>query len=137
MLPMGGVKSVLNFTEREILTRLDAGTGPRWVFDISLNPKQARKRELRFLADGVADFAAGHDSSLEWADVFDLLIPHQNRVVTAPEVEHVLNSCDLHVQNLGQRGCLKVFRPGRPGCKGAGLFFRNSFQEFLKQRLVS
>jgi hypothetical protein len=137
MLPISGVKAVLNFTESEILTRLDLGSGPRWVFDIALDPKVCRRRELRFLPDAIADFAQGRESALDWDGVINALIPHENSLVSSPELEHCLNSSNHHLARLAERGSLKVARPGRRGPKGATIFFRNSFEDFLRKRLVS
>jgi hypothetical protein len=140
MLPIRGVVALCNRTETEILPAVDSGD-LKWVFNVALDPSRARRRELRFLAESVADFAEGKESSLEWEDVYDLLIPHGEPTITAPEIAHSLNvHCDVPLM-LGQSGALRICRPGKRGATGKGqyastLFSRESFERFLKERLV-
>jgi hypothetical protein len=140
MLPIRGVIALANRTETEILPAVDSGA-LRWVFDVATDPSQARRRELRFLAESVADFVEGKESALEWEDVYRLLIPHSESMITSPEVAHCLNVHGDVPLMLGERGALRICKAGKRGATRTGhyaatLFSRESFEQFLKERLV-
>src|ERR1700681_3453855 len=75
MMPVRGAMSVLNVVEEEIEKLIECGE-LLWVFDVSSKPKTAHSRELRILPDAVADYAQGKKCSLEWENVWRLLVPH-------------------------------------------------------------
>jgi hypothetical protein len=39
----------------------------------------------------VADYLRGHTSSLEWADVLRLLLPHDEPILLGTEITRILN----------------------------------------------
>ena len=140
MLPIRGVIALANRTEAEILPAVDTGK-LKWVFNVATDPERSRRRELRFLAESVADFVEGKESQLEWDQVFSLLIPHSEPMIAAPEISHCLNvHCDVPLM-LGEIGALRICRVGHRSRSGnfgavATLFTRESFESFLKERLV-
>lgn len=136
MLPIRGVIALANRTEAEILPAVDEGR-IKWVFDVALDPEQSRRRELRFLAESVADFIQGRESGLELEDVYQLLIPHSEPLLTTPEISHCLNVHEDMPLRLGEARALRICRAGRTGPGGETLFSRESFENFLKDRLVS
>lgn len=135
MLPVRGAASVIDKTPDEILALIDTGE-LLWVFDISLEPERARKREIRILPEAIADFADGRKSSLTWAQVFGLLVPHGEPVLGGAEIECCLNCSDLHLSKLAERKLLNRCERGRPVPGGDAKYTRNSLEKFLADRRV-
>jgi hypothetical protein len=137
MLPFRGVIALANRTEAEILPAVDSGD-LKWVFDVALKPEQSYRRELRFLAESVADFIEGRESALEWENVYRLLIPHSEPLLTSTEIAHSLNVGSDLPKMLAETGELRMRKPGHRGRPfQAALFSRESFENFLQARLVS
>lgn len=135
MLPVRGLMSVLDKTYLEVWKLIDNGD-LSWVFDVSLQPGIARRRELRILADCAADYAEGRECALSLDQVFELLIPHGEPVLVGDEIEHCLNISDLHLSNLAERKLLNRCDRGHRGIGGESKFTRTSFTSFLTSRRV-
>jgi hypothetical protein len=105
-----------------------------WCWDVSLNPKHARKRELRILPAAAAEYLRGRPCSLEWPEVLRLLLRDDGPVILSKDIIRVLNITGEHAYALARRkllGPCSTWHRGRGGC---ARFATKSFVEFLKSR---
>jgi hypothetical protein len=105
-----------------------------WAFDVALDPARSKARELRILPACVADYLRGVPCSLEWPDVIELLLPHNEPVIRTPEITRALNVSQHHVAHLAGRKVITQCSPGRRGARGSASFLTASFVAFLKER---
>ena len=133
LLPVRGVMSLVDKNEDQVLRLIEDGSLV-WAFDVALDPKRGRRRELRVLPAAVADYLRGQSCGLEWADVLRLLLPHDEPVILSREITRILNVCSTHTYHLARRKLItprSTWRRGRGGC---ARFAADSFVEFLKLR---
>src|ERR1039457_5818270 len=90
ILPVRGVMSLVDKNEDQVLRLIEDGSLV-WAFDVALDPKRGRRRELRVLPAAVADYLRGQSCGLEWADVLRLLLPHDEPVILSREITRILN----------------------------------------------
>jgi hypothetical protein len=125
--------SLVDKNEDQVLRLIEDGSLV-WAFDVALDPKRGRRRELRVLPAAVADYLRGQSCGLEWADVLRLLLPHDEPVILSREITRILNVCSTHTYHLARRKLItprSTWRRGRGGC---ARFAADSFVEFLKLR---
>jgi len=133
LLPVRGVISLVDRNEDQVLRLIEDGT-LAWAFDVALDPKRGRNRELRVLPACVADYLRGQACSLEWADVLRLMLPHDGPVILSKDITRLLNVSGTHTYHLARRKLItprSTWRRGRGGC---ARFAADSFVEFLKSR---
>jgi hypothetical protein len=135
MLPVRGVCSLVDRNEDQVLSLIEDGSLP-WAFDVALNPKRGRARELRVLPAAVADYLRGQTCSLEWADVLRLLQPHDEPVILSSDIIRVLNISSTHLYNLARRKQMVPCSKWRTGPGGCARFPAKNFVGFLKARRV-
>jgi hypothetical protein len=90
LLPVRGVMSLIDRDEYQVLRLIEEGE-LAFAFDVASDPERGRNRELRILPACVADYLRGHTSSLEWADVLRLLLPHDEPILLGTEITRILN----------------------------------------------
>jgi hypothetical protein len=125
--------SLIDASEDQVLRLIEDGQ-LAWAFDVALDPKRGRNRELRILPASVSAYLRGQTCELEWADVLRLLLPHDEPVILSKDITRILNVCGTHTYHLASRKLIvpcSTWRRGRGGC---GQFTANSFVEFLKAR---
>ena len=114
------------------------GTGPgpyAWV-----PPGRRRcKSELRILTRSLELYRllkTKRVCDLEWPQIFRLIVAHERPVVKGTEIQRILNCDRGHVANLVRADQLKALRKSRRGCAGTWGISRESFEQFLKKRLL-
>jgi hypothetical protein len=135
LLPVRGVMSLVDKSEDQVLRLIEDGQ-LAWAFDVALDPKRGRNRELRILPAAVSAYLRGQTCSLDWSDVLPLLLPHDGPVILSKDITRILNVCGTHTYALARRKLIipcSTWRRGRGGC---GRFTSKSFIEFLKARRV-
>jgi hypothetical protein len=133
LLPVRGVMSLLDKNEDEVLRLIEDGQ-LAWAFDVALDPKRGRNRELRILPAAVSAYLRGQTCELELADVLWMVLPHDEPVILSRDITRILNVCGTHTYALVRRKLIvpcSTWRRGRGGC---GRFTTKSFIEFLKAR---
>src|ERR1039457_4852842 len=99
LLPVRGVMSFVEKTEDQVLQMVEDGK-LAWAWDVTLDPKRARSKELRILPACVANCLRGQACQLEWDDVLRLLLPGDQPVLLATDIIHVLNVSSTHLYHL-------------------------------------
>jgi hypothetical protein len=107
-----------------------------WCWDVSLDPKRSRKKELRILPAAVAEYLRGRPCSLAWEEVLRLLLPHDGPEILSKDIVRVLNITSEHAYSLARRRLIILCSGGRRGRGGCGRFTAASFTKFLKARRV-
>jgi hypothetical protein len=133
LLPVRGVCSLIDRDEDQTLRLIEDGQ-IAWCFDLTLDPKRARAKELRVLPAAVADYMKGQPCSLTWLDVLALVLPHDGPEVLAPQIARALNVSGEHVYNLARRKVLAPRSTWKRGRCGSARFAMKSFVEFLRSR---
>lgn len=126
---------MVSLDEDEALHAVEDGRLP-WAWDMALNPKVARCRELRILPACVGSFLRGQPCELEWPDVFRLLWPHDEPEIFAGDIYRVLNISSSQLYNLARTKALAPISGWHPGTGGMARFTVRAFQTFLKARRV-
>ena len=135
LLPIRALTSILDKNEDQVLRLIEDGR-LAFAWNVALDPKRARSRELRILPAAVTDYMRGQPCSLDWPAVLRLLLPHDEPVILSKEITRVLNISGSHFYHLARRkllGPCSTWRRGRGGC---GRFTAASFTKFLKERRV-
>jgi hypothetical protein len=135
MLTIRACISLVDRNEDQVLGLIEDGK-LAWAFDVALDPKRGRNRELRVLPAAVASYLRGQACSLEWADVLALLLPHDEPEILSRDITRVLNVSGTHTYHLARRKLIvptSAWRRGRGGC---ARFTAASFTKFLKARRV-
>ena len=133
LLPVRGVMSLFDKSEDQALRLIEDGK-LAWAFDVALDPKRGRNREIRVLPASVADYLRSQPCALEWPDVLRLLLPHDEPMILSKDITRVLNVSSTHTYHLARRKLItprSTWRRGRGGC---GRFAADSFVSFLKSR---
>ena len=104
--------SLIDENEDQVLRMVEEGK-LAWAWDVTLDPKRARSKELRILPACVADYLRGQACQLEWDDVLRLLLPGGQPVLLTTDIIRVLNVSSTHVYHL-IRGKLLVASGSRP-----------------------
>jgi hypothetical protein len=133
LLPVRGVMSLIDQTEDQVLSLIEDGQ-LAWAWDVALDPRLGRARELRILPAAVAEYLRGRTCSLEWPAVLSLLLPHDKPLILGTEISRVLNCCCTHTYALARRKLIVPCSTWRRGPGGAGRFRTDSFVQFLKDR---
>ena len=133
-MPVRGVVSLVDQDEDQVLRLIEDGS-LAWAFDLALDPKCGRNREIRVLPSAVADYLRGKACSLEWADVLRLLVPDEP-IIAGTEIIRVLNISSGHLYNLVGRKQIVPCSSWRRGPGGCARFAAASFTKFLKERRV-
>jgi len=132
LFPVRGVMSLVDRNEDEVLRLIKDGS-LLWAFDVALDTKHGRSKDLRILPACVADFLRGKTCSLKWADVFSLLLPEAS-TVTSIDIYRVLNCSSSHLYNLVRRKQIIPCTTWGRGPKGKARFAAVRFIEFLQSR---
>lgn len=135
LLPLRGVSALLDQGKGQVLELIEDGS-LLWCWNVTLSPKDGRKRELRILPAAVADYLSGRPCALEWPDVLRLLLPHEDPVILATDISRVLNISGTHLYNLARRKVLVPCSTWRPGPGGYARFPVKTFVDFLRARRV-
>ena len=133
LLPVRGVMSLVDKNEDQVLRLIEDGK-LAWAFDVALDPKRGRNREIRVLPASVADYLRGQPCTLQWDEVLRLLLPHDEPIIMSRDITRVLNISGTHTYHLVRRKLIaprSTWRRGRGGC---GRFAADSFVQFLKSR---
>ena len=134
LLCLCGVRSLAGKNEDQVLRLLEEGQ-ILWAFDLSLKPQKSRK-ELRVLPAAVADYLLGRTCSLEWPQVFNLILPCHKQALITGEITLALNISGSHLSALAERKQVKQLSAGGHGPGRAARFSTESVIEFLKARRV-
>jgi hypothetical protein len=132
---MRGVVSIVDKGEDQVLELIEEGK-LAWAWNVALDLKRGRRRELRILPRCVADYLRGQTCSLEWADVLRLLLPHDEPVILSRDIIRVLNISSTHLYNLARRKQMVPCSTWRSGPNGCARFPAKNFVGFLKARRV-
>ncbi len=136
LLNCRAVCSLIDKPQRQVVQLTESGD-LTFCWDVSLNPKRSRKRELRILPAAVADWMRGRPCSLTLEQVLQSLLPHGDPEILSRDLVRVLNITGEHLFALARRKeimpCSRWHR-GRGGC---ARFTAESFVQFLKRRQVS
>jgi hypothetical protein len=135
LLSPRAVCSLIDKPQRQVNQLVESGD-IAWCWNVSLSPNQSRKRELRILPACVADYLRGNRSSLEWVDVWALLVPRDEPVILGTDITRVLNVTSTHTYALARRKLIVPCSSWRRGRRGSGSFTAASFAKFLKSRRV-
>jgi hypothetical protein len=135
LLPLRGVMALLDRSKEEVLELLENGR-LLWAWDVSLIPREGRKRELRILPAAVADYISGRQCQLDWEDVLRLLLPHDGPAILSSDISRVLNVSGTHLYDLARRKVLSPCSTWRAGRGGFARFPAKTFVDFLKSRRV-
>ena len=133
LLPVRGVMSLVDKNEDQVLRLIEDGS-LLWAFDVALDTKHGRSKELRILPACVADYLRGQQSPIEWAEVVRSLLPHDEPVILSKDITRVLNVSGTHTYHLVSRKLLAPCSTWRSGRGGCGHFTTKSFVAFLKSR---
>ena len=132
LLPIRALTSILDKDEDRVLHLIEEGE-LAWSWDVILDPKRARSKDLRVLPKCVADYLNGRKCELKWPEVFGLLLPDAPTIL-ASEITRILNvSCD-HTYHLIDRNQIVACSTRRPGPGGSARVPAKSFIQFLQQR---
>ena len=135
LLPVRGVMSLIDRDEDQVLSMIEDGK-LAWAWDVALDPKRGRARELRILPAAVACYLRGQACSLEWADVLTLLLPHDGPDILSRDITRILNVSGTHTYHLARRKLIAPRSTWRRGHGECGRFAAKSFVEFLHARRV-
>jgi hypothetical protein len=106
------------------------------AFNISVHPN--REPEWRILTGSIEllrTCGGGQPRQLEWPEIFGLIIPHAQPVVTGLEVRRSL-LCDRgHVENLVLAGELAWLKKSPRGPGGSWSIARENLEAFLRRRM--
>jgi hypothetical protein len=130
LLPVRAVCSIIDRDEDQVLSLLEEGK-LAWSWDVGLSK---RTKELRILPAVVAAYLRHEPCSLQWSDVFSLLVP-ESPTILARDVSHILNVSSTHVYSLIRRKVLASCSAPRTGPFGSARIPTDSFGQFLKNRL--
>ena len=133
LLPVRGVMSLVDKNEDQVLGLIEDGK-LAWAFDVALDPKRGRNKELRILPAAVADYLRGQACLLEWPEVLRLLLPHDEPMLLSRDITRILNVSGTHTYHLARRKLITPRSTWRRGPGGCARFATKSFVEFLKSR---
>jgi hypothetical protein len=133
LLPVRAVISILDKNEDQVLRLVEEGQ-LAWAWDVRLDTKRGRNKELRILPACVADYLRGQPCALEWTDVLRLLLPHDEPVILSKDITRVLNVSGNHTFHLASRKLISPCSTWRRGRGGCAHFTAQSFVEFLQAR---
>jgi hypothetical protein len=133
LLPVRGVMSLVDKNEDQVLSMIEDGK-LAWAWDVALDPKRGRARELRILPAAVAEYLRGRTCSLEWTAVLSLLLPHDEPLILGTEITRILNCSSTHAYALARRKLIIPCSTWRRGPGGCARFRTDSFVQFLKDR---
>lgn len=106
-------------------------------FNIAVEP--AGRCELRVLTKSIEFFRENKGvkaHEMEWPKIFRLLVLHTKPVITGLEIRRTL-LCDRgHVENLINAGLLVALKKSQPGPGGSWSIQMDSFERFVKGRLL-
>jgi len=128
------VCGLIDASKDRVLELIDEGA-ILWCWDVSLNPKAARKRCLRILPACVADYLRGQNCSLEWEDVLRILVP-DGPVILATEITRLLNISNTLTYDFAKCKVIVPCSTWRAGPGGQARFPVKAFVKFLKDRRV-
>ncbi len=132
MLPVRGVCSLVDQDEDHVLQLIEDGS-IAWAFDVALDTKRGRNRELRILPAAVACYLKRQPCELRWAGVIALLLPDAP-MTSACEISHTLNVSGDHVYHLIQRKEIAGCSTWRRGPGGSARVPVKSVVKFLQER---
>jgi hypothetical protein len=135
LIPIRGVVSLIDRSEDQVLRLIEDGK-LAWAWDVALDPKRGRNRELRVLPAAVASYLRGQACSLEWAEVLAMLLPHDGLEILSRDITRILNVSGTHTYHLARRKLIAPRSGWRRGRGGCGRFAAESFVEFLHARRV-
>lgn len=127
--------SLIDKPQRQVIQLIESGD-LTFCWDVSLNPKRSRKRELRILPATVAEYLQGRTCSLTFDDVLRLLLPPGPEVLSK-DIVRVLNITGEHCYALARRKVIVPCSRWRRGRGGCARFTAESVVLFLKTRRVS
>ena len=133
LLPVRGVMSLVDLNEDQVVALIEDGQ-LAWAFDVALDPKRGRNRELRVMPAAVSAYLRGQTCELEWAEVLRLLLPHDEPVILSKDIYRVLNVGSTHLYALARRKLIVPCSTWRRGPGGGGRFTTRSFVDFLTSR---
>jgi hypothetical protein len=132
LLSVNGVSGIFDFSHDRIRAAIDCGDIV-WSWNIALHHQEGM-REIRILMESARDFWMGKSCLLKWPDVLKLLLPHDGKFLTTPEIVRCLNIDAEYLRQLSLKGILKPISPGRRGPTGARQYSTEQFVSFLKER---
>jgi hypothetical protein len=139
LLHLWCVAPLLDATPGKVLGMIEDGT-LRWAWNIAA--RKSRSREVRVLADSVADVLNGRpaqpETGDEWVVVAESIIPASRPSVTAPELAQTFSCGTRHLMGLISAGELPASnaRNIRRGPGGSAVIARQSVLAWLKSRRV-
>lgn len=133
LLTVRGMVSLIVQNEDRCLGLIESGE-LRWAWNVALEPERAKRMELRVLPECVADFLDGRRCELEWPDVLQRILPHDEPLLKTKEMEMALNVSNAHVLGLLRRGAVEAAGAWGPGPGHSAMVTRKSLIRFLGRR---
>lgn len=133
LLPVRGVVSLIDRDEDAVLKLLEIGD-IGWAWDLSLEGRLGRTKEIRVLPAAVADYMMGRPCAMEWTEVLQMLLPAGVHTLRTPRVTRLLNISFTHLFSLGRRKLIRSVGTWGPGPAGAANWDTQSIVNFLQAR---
>lgn len=136
--PLGDVLTAmrdLDLTAAEVRALVELG----YLAAFNIAVATDSKAELRILTRSIDHYRSLKKKrvfEMPWAQLFRLIVPHGKPVVTGLEIQRGLNCDRGHVENLVLAECLKALQESKPGPGGSWTISRDSFEAFMKGRLL-
>jgi hypothetical protein len=133
LFPIRALTSLLDLDEDQVKSKIENGE-LAWAWDVALDPRRARSKELRILPACVAAYMRSQTCSLQWPDVLRMLLPHDEPVLLSKDIARILNISSTQTYNFARGKVISPCSTWRVGPKGCARFPVKSFVEFLKTR---
>jgi hypothetical protein len=128
-----GVCSLIDKDQDETLKLIEEGK-IAWAFDLALDPRRARSKELRVLPAAVADYMRGRACELAWTGVLALVVPHDGPELLSIQITRALNVSGALLYNLARGKVLEPCSTWRREPGACARFHRQTFVDFLEKR---
>lgn len=139
--PLSTVQSVLRDLAEFDLTaaQIREMVESRFLVGFNIAVDDRSRCELRVLTKSIIYFRSTGGKKYhepEWDKIFRLVVPHKKPVVTGKEIWLALLCHASHVEHLISAECLKALQKSKPGPGGSFTVCRESYEAFLKGRML-
>jgi hypothetical protein len=134
--PLGDVNAAMRDLDADaerVRALLDEGK----LVGFNIGARDGGRATVRVLTQSIEHYLeTGAPLSLAWEQIFRFLIPHDKLFLRGPEIERALN-CDRGlVENLIRAKRFTCVKQPRFGPGGSPMVTRESFQAFMKGRML-
>lgn len=135
--PMGDLNASsrdLDLNSEKICALLDEGK----LIGFNIATSETSRKNLRVLTQSIEHYRATGGKkllTLEWPEIFRLILPHDKFFVRGVEIQRSLNCDSDTVQRLVRAKCFSTSKKAHCGPNGSVMVTRASFESFLKGRL--